>query len=76
MIIERSPYLSTIAKKSPWQAVPVDKGQVLDGAEETRFVTFVTGGAADLAHLKQQRVVVAIDESVFDFLKIARLLPL
>jgi hypothetical protein len=37
MTIERSPYLSTIAKKSPWQAVPVDKGQVLDGAEETLF---------------------------------------
>jgi hypothetical protein len=37
MITERSPYLSTIAKKSPWQAVPVDKGQVLDGAEETLF---------------------------------------
>jgi hypothetical protein len=30
-----SPYLSTIAKKSPWLAVPVDKGQVLEGAEET-----------------------------------------
>jgi hypothetical protein len=37
MTIERSPYLSTIAKKSPWQAVPVDKAQVLDGAEETLF---------------------------------------
>lgn len=37
MITERSPYLSTIAKKLPWQAVPVDKGQVLDGAEETLF---------------------------------------
>lgn len=35
--IERSPYLSTIAKKLPWQAVPVDKGPVLDGAEETLF---------------------------------------
>lgn len=34
---ERSPYLSTIAKKTPWQAVPVDKGPVLDGAEETLF---------------------------------------
>ena len=33
--IERSPYLSTIAKKRSWQAVPVDKGPVLDGAEET-----------------------------------------
>lgn len=32
-----SPYLSTIAKKSPWQAVAVDKGQVLEGAEETLF---------------------------------------
>jgi hypothetical protein len=37
MTIERSPYLSTIAKKSPWKAVAVDKGQVLDGAEETLF---------------------------------------
>jgi hypothetical protein len=35
--IERSPYLSTIAKKRAWQAVPVDKGPVLDGAEETLF---------------------------------------
>lgn len=34
---ERSPYLSTIAKKLPWQAVPVDKGAVLNGAEETLF---------------------------------------
>jgi hypothetical protein len=32
-----SPYSSTIAKKSPWQAVAVDKGQVLEGAEETLF---------------------------------------
>lgn len=37
MTIERSPYFSTIAKKSPWKAVAVDKGQVLDGAEETLF---------------------------------------
>jgi hypothetical protein len=35
MITERSPYLSTIAKKSPWQAVAVDRGPVLEGAEET-----------------------------------------
>jgi hypothetical protein len=34
---ERSPYLSTIAKKSPWQAVAVDKGVVMEGAEETLF---------------------------------------
>ena len=33
--VSPSPYLSTIAKKSPWQAVAVDKGQVLEGAEET-----------------------------------------
>lgn len=35
--VNTSPYLSTIAKKSPWQAVAVDKGQVLEGAEETLF---------------------------------------
>lgn len=32
-----SPYLSVLEKKRPWQAVPVEKGQVLEGAEETLF---------------------------------------
>jgi hypothetical protein len=32
-----SPYLSTIAKKRAWQAMPVGKGKVEDGAEETLF---------------------------------------
>jgi hypothetical protein len=32
-----SPYLSTIAKKRPWQAVPVGKGAVVYGSEETIF---------------------------------------
>ena len=30
-----SPYLSMIAKKRPWQAVPVGKGKVQEGAEDT-----------------------------------------
>lgn len=30
-----SPYLSTIAKKRAWQAMPVGKGKVEEGAEET-----------------------------------------
>ena len=33
--IDNSPYLTTIAKKRAWQAVPVGKGKVEDGAEET-----------------------------------------
>ena len=33
--IDNSPYLVTIAKKRAWQAVPVGKGKVEDGAEET-----------------------------------------
>ena len=35
--IEKSPYLSMIAKKRPWQATAVGKGQVTDGSEETLF---------------------------------------
>lgn len=33
----KSPYLDTIAKKRPWQAVPVGKGAVVEGSEETLF---------------------------------------
>lgn len=33
--IDNSPYLVTIAKKRSWQAVPVGKGKVEDGSEET-----------------------------------------
>lgn len=33
--VKDSPYLSTIAKKRPWQAVPVGKGHVVAGSEET-----------------------------------------
>lgn len=33
----KSPYLDTIAKKRPWQAVPVSKGAVVSGSEETIF---------------------------------------
>ena len=31
----KSPYLSMIAKKRPWQAVAVEKGAVQEGSEET-----------------------------------------
>ena len=34
---EKSPYLSMIAKKRPWQAVPVDQGKLVDGSEETLY---------------------------------------
>jgi hypothetical protein len=34
---EKSPYLSMIAKKRPWQASPVGKGNVTPGSEETLF---------------------------------------
>jgi hypothetical protein len=37
MTVQTSPYLSTIAKKRPWQAVPVGKGNVAEGSEETIF---------------------------------------
>jgi len=33
----KSPYLSMIAKKRPWQATPVDNGEVKEGAEETLY---------------------------------------
>lgn len=33
----KSPYLNMIAKKRPWQAVPVDQGKLVDGSEETIF---------------------------------------
>jgi hypothetical protein len=33
----KSPYLDTIAKKRPWQAVPVSRGKVADGSEATLF---------------------------------------
>ena len=32
-----SPYLNMIAKKRPWQAVPVDKGTLVEGGEATLF---------------------------------------
>lgn len=32
-----SPYLSMIAKKRPWQAVPVDQGKLVDGSQPTLF---------------------------------------
>jgi hypothetical protein len=32
-----SPYLSMIAKKRSWQAVPVDQGKLVDGSEATLF---------------------------------------
>jgi hypothetical protein len=35
--IERSPYLSMIAKKRPWQATQVDNGPVKEGEEETLY---------------------------------------
>jgi hypothetical protein len=35
--IERSPYLSMISKKRPWQATQVDNGPVKEGAEETLY---------------------------------------
>jgi len=34
---EKSPYLDTIAKKRPWQAVPVSKNAVTEGSEPTLF---------------------------------------
>ncbi len=33
----KSPYLSMIAKKRPWQAVPVSKGKTQEGAEATLY---------------------------------------
>jgi hypothetical protein len=33
----KSPYTNMIEKKRPWQAVPVDKGAVVSGSEETIF---------------------------------------
>jgi hypothetical protein len=33
----KSPYLSMIAKKRPWQAVPVGKGKLKEGSEDTIF---------------------------------------
>jgi len=33
----KSPYLSMIAKKRPWQAVPVEQGKLVAGGEETLF---------------------------------------
>lgn len=35
--IENSPYLSMIAKKRPWQAVPVEPGKLVEGGEDTIF---------------------------------------
>ena len=40
-------------------------------AEKTAPITLMAGGAADLVDLNQDRVSVAVDKSVFDFLKIA-----
>lgn len=36
-VVTKSPYLETITKKRPWQAVPVSKGKVVDGSEATLF---------------------------------------
>lgn len=36
-VATKSPYLETIVKKRPWQAVPVSKGKVADGSEATLF---------------------------------------
>jgi len=33
----KSPYLNMLAKKRPWQAVPVDQGKLVDGSEATLF---------------------------------------
>ena len=33
----KSPYLNMIAKKRPWQAVPVDQGKLVEGSESTLF---------------------------------------
>ena len=33
----KSPYLNMIEKKRPWQAVPVDKGTLVEGSEATLF---------------------------------------
>ena len=33
----KSPYLSMIAKKRPWQAVPVSKGKLKEGGEDTIY---------------------------------------
>lgn len=34
---KNSPYLSMIAKKRPWQAVPVEAGKLVEGSEDTVF---------------------------------------
>ena len=33
----KSPYLNMIAKKRSWQAVPVDKGTLVEGSEPTLY---------------------------------------
>jgi len=35
--VEKSPYLSVLAKKRSWQPVPVAKGKITEGAESTLF---------------------------------------
>src|SRR5689334_12879226 len=50
---------------------PVSSGAL---AKKAALVAFVAGSAADLVDLQQERVVVAIDKRVLDFLKISRLL--
>lgn len=35
--VHNSPYMQMIAKKRPWQAVPVEAGTLVEGAEETLF---------------------------------------
>src|SRR5262249_2407437 len=45
-------------------------------AKETTPITFMASRASNLSHLKQERIVIAIDESVFHFLKIAGLFTL
>src|SRR6185436_4245556 len=45
-------------------------------AKKTAAITFMASGAADLVDLNEDRIVVTVDERVFDFLKVARLLAL
>src|SRR5260221_13823001 len=45
-------------------------------AEEAALVALVTGGAADLVHLEQDCVGVAIDADLLDFLHVAGLFAL
>ncbi len=35
--VEKSPYTNMISKKRPWQAVPVERGPIVEGSEPTLF---------------------------------------